>query len=205
MAGERAGGLRPSAAWPPRSCLARLVQSGIRRSLGDIPGRLGEYAAPTGDPGLFGPDSMAWKVHADLPGMLIGGFAALMLQMLHPLAMAGVAEHSRFREDPLGRLQRTGRFIAGTTFGPMALVDQLVELGYVVRRPEAKDRRQIALVVTPKGHRILETIWRDFDTTLTEILVDVPPADVAVTARTLRTIADQLRNRTGVPVGGHRP
>jgi uncharacterized protein (DUF2236 family) len=106
--------------------LARLIQSGLRRSLGDIPGDLDNYSRPAGDPGLFGPDAMAWRVHADLPGMLIGGFAALMLQMLHPLAMAGVAAHSRFREDPLGRLQRTGRFVAGTTFGPMPFVDQLV-------------------------------------------------------------------------------
>jgi uncharacterized protein (DUF2236 family) len=110
----------------PRPFVARLIQSGIRRSLGDIPGGLDEYAAPLGDPGLFGPDAMAWRVHADLPGMLIGGFAALMLQMLHPLAMAGVAAHSRFREDPLGRLQRTGRFVAGTTFGPMSFVDELI-------------------------------------------------------------------------------
>jgi uncharacterized protein (DUF2236 family) len=58
--------------------------------------------------------------------MLIGGFAALMFQSLHPLAMAGVAAHSRFREDPLGRLQRTARFVAGTTFGAMPFVDQLV-------------------------------------------------------------------------------
>ena len=117
---------RPSDAAPSRPLLARLIQSGIRRSLGDIPGELDEYSASPGDPGLLRPDSMAWRVHADLPGMLIGGFAALMLQMLHPLAMAGVAAHSRFREDPLGRLQRTGRFVAGTTFGPMPLVEQLI-------------------------------------------------------------------------------
>jgi uncharacterized protein (DUF2236 family) len=59
--------------------------------------------------------------------MLIGGFAALMFQTLHPLAMAGVAAHSRFREDPLGRLQRTARFVAGTTFGGMPFVEQLID------------------------------------------------------------------------------
>jgi uncharacterized protein (DUF2236 family) len=109
-----------------RSRLAVRIEGGIRRSLGDSPGAIVDYAGPVGDPGLVGPDSMAWKVHADLPGMLIGGFAALMFQTLHPLAMAGVAAHSRFREDPLGRLQRTARFVAGTTFGAMPFVEELI-------------------------------------------------------------------------------
>ena len=109
-----------------RSCLATKIAGGIRRSLGDSPGAIADYAGPIGDPGLVGPDSMAWQVHADLPGMLIGGFAALMFQTLHPLAMAGVAAHSRFREDPLGRLQRTARFVAGTTFGAMPFVEKLI-------------------------------------------------------------------------------
>ena len=55
--------------------------------------------------------------HNDLPTMLIGGFTALLLQSLHPLAMAGVAAHSSYREDPLGRLRRTAGFVAATTFG----------------------------------------------------------------------------------------
>ncbi len=63
---------------------------------------------------------MARLVHADLPSMLIGGVTALLLQMLHPLAMAGVAEHSGYREDPLGRLRRTAAFVAATTFGTTA-------------------------------------------------------------------------------------
>ncbi len=48
--------------------------------------------------------------------MLIGGIAALLLQMLHPLAMAGVAQHSNYRKDPLGRLERTAGFLGATTF-----------------------------------------------------------------------------------------
>lgn len=120
------GGGRADANGTNRSLFALLIESRIRAALGDIPGGLDAYESPPGDPGLFGPDSMAWKVHCDLPSMLIGGFCALMIQMLHPLAMAGVYAHSKFREDPLGRLQRTGRFIAGTTYGSMALVDELV-------------------------------------------------------------------------------
>ena len=68
------------------------------------------------DPGLFGPDSVTWRIHADR-SMLIGGVRALLLQVLHPLAMAGVAQHSTYRRDPLGRLARTGRFVAATTYG----------------------------------------------------------------------------------------
>jgi uncharacterized protein (DUF2236 family) len=68
------------------------------------------------EPGLFAADSATWKVHSDL-SMLIGGLRALLLQTLHPLAMAGVADHSDYRDDPWGRLRRTGHFVGVTTFG----------------------------------------------------------------------------------------
>jgi uncharacterized protein (DUF2236 family) len=79
--------------------------------------RLSLYDAPSGDPGLFGRDSMVWRVHADLPGMLMGGIAALMLQTLHPLAMAGVDQFSDYRRDPIARLNRTARFVSVTSYG----------------------------------------------------------------------------------------
>ncbi|MGZ8765641.1 MAG: oxygenase MpaB family protein [Acidimicrobiia bacterium] len=82
------------------------------------------------DPGLFGPDSVVWRVHADR-SMLVGGVRALFLQVMHPLAMAGVAQHSAYREDPLGRLARTGRFIAATTYGTTAEAEASIS---VVRR-----------------------------------------------------------------------
>ncbi len=56
-------------------------------------------------------------VHGDLPAMLVGGVAALFFEMLHPHSMAGVADHSRYREDALGRVGQTARFIAETTYG----------------------------------------------------------------------------------------
>ena len=68
------------------------------------------------DQAYLHPDSVVRRVHADLPPMLIGGLAALLLQMLHPLAMTGVDRHSSFREDPLGRLERTATFLGTTTF-----------------------------------------------------------------------------------------
>jgi uncharacterized protein (DUF2236 family) len=72
-----------------------------------------------GDPGLFGPDSVTWRVHGD-SSMLVGGLRALLLQMLHPLAMAGVADHSDYRRHPDQRLARTALFVATTTYGTTA-------------------------------------------------------------------------------------
>lgn len=79
-----------------------------------------DLSRPPGDPGLFGPGSVAWRVHADFSAMMIGGVSALLLQMLHPLALSGVWDHSDFRRDRLGRLRRTAQFIALTTFGSTA-------------------------------------------------------------------------------------
>ncbi|MDT5015430.1 MAG: hypothetical protein QOD39_1590 [Mycobacterium sp.] len=71
----------------------------------------------TPGPRWFGDDRPIRRVHADA-SMFVGGLRALLLQSLHPLAMAGVAEHSDYRGDPWGRLQRTSTFLAVTTFGP---------------------------------------------------------------------------------------
>ncbi len=84
------------------------------------------YDAPPGDPGWFGPGSVTWRIHSEFPGMLAGGLCALMLQLLHPRALAGVYDHSNFREDLVGRLRRTTSFVAGTTYAPVAEVEKLV-------------------------------------------------------------------------------
>ncbi len=60
-----------------------------------------------------------WRVHADT-AMFVGGIAALALQALHPLAMAGVTDHSDFARDPLGRLRRTASFVGATAYGTTA-------------------------------------------------------------------------------------
>lgn len=82
---------------------------------------------PRGDAGLFGPESMVWEVHADFTAMMVGGISALLLQMLHPLALAGVWDHSTFRQDMPGRLRRTSLFIAGTTYGGLHDAEQLID------------------------------------------------------------------------------
>lgn len=81
---------------------------------------------PPGDPGLFGPDAVCWRVHADFASMMAGGISALLLQALHPLALAGVWDHSTFRTDMRGRLGRTAQFIAGTTYGSCADAEKLI-------------------------------------------------------------------------------
>ena len=69
---------------------------------------------------LIAADSVAWRVHGDLATMMVGGIAALLLQMLNPAALAGVWDHSDFEADMLGRLRRTARFIAITTYADRA-------------------------------------------------------------------------------------
>jgi uncharacterized protein (DUF2236 family) len=103
-----------------------LLLSPIRTALDSSRFPQEQYTDPPGDPGFFGPSSVAWKVHAD-PLMLVGGVSALMLQTLHPLAMAGVAEHSDYRERPYGRLSRVASFVAATTYGSTEVATSVVE------------------------------------------------------------------------------
>ncbi|GAA4849717.1 oxygenase MpaB family protein [Saccharopolyspora rosea] len=70
----------------------------------------------TSDEGLFGPRTVTWQLHAD-PSMWVAGVCSLYLQALHPRAVAAVVQNSRFRQEPFGRLMRTGDFVATTTYG----------------------------------------------------------------------------------------
>jgi uncharacterized protein (DUF2236 family) len=79
------------------------------------------------DPGLFGPDSVTWRVHAH-PCALIGGLRALLVQTCHPLAMAGIAQHSTYQQDPLGRFRRTAQFVNATTYGTTAEAGDAIAL-----------------------------------------------------------------------------
>ena len=68
------------------------------------------------DFGLFGPGSIAWRLHKE-PGLLIGGLRALMVQALHPLAIAAVEQHSDYKNDVWGRFNRTSNYVMTTVFG----------------------------------------------------------------------------------------
>lgn len=77
----------------------------------------GERPVAASDDALFPRGSVIRRVHGDVTSMMVGGIAALLTQMLHPKALAGVWDHSDVAEDQLGRLRRTARFIALTTYG----------------------------------------------------------------------------------------
>ena len=95
-----------------------------------------------GDVGWFGPDHSIWAVHGSL-ATLVGGIRALLLQSAHPLALAGVEEHSDYRSDPLGRLQRTNQWLTSVTFGSS------VQAARAVDRVTAVHQRVIG--VAPDG------------------------------------------------------
>jgi uncharacterized protein (DUF2236 family) len=102
----------------------------IRKTIREMVGGGGPpiaFLTPKGDRGLFGPESIAWKVHADFISMMIGGISSLILQALHPQALAGVWDHSSFREDLKGRLGRTAFFIAATTYGSTEMAEQIIQ------------------------------------------------------------------------------
>ncbi|HEV8065245.1 MAG TPA: oxygenase MpaB family protein, partial [Acidimicrobiales bacterium] len=121
------------------------IDRSVHSALGERRTPLRVYSEPAGDPGWFGPDSITWQVHAQLGPMLIGGLSALFLQSLHPLVVQGVADHSNYREDPFGRLQRTADFIASTTYGSNAMataaVRQVRQIHGHIRGQTASGRR----------------------------------------------------------------
>jgi uncharacterized protein (DUF2236 family) len=106
--------------------LNELIRKTIREMVGGKSGPPVAFLTPKGDRGLFGPESIAWKVHADFISMMIGGISSLILQALHPQALAGVWDHSSFREDLKGRLGRTAFFIAATTYGSSEMANQMI-------------------------------------------------------------------------------
>lgn len=129
----------PAAGDPPRGLPGvSLLTARLRGRIGAAAGGLfshGDYPLARtldyrGDPGLFGPGSVTWPVVGDT-AVFVGGIRALLVQAAHPEVAAGVADHSRYRQDPLGRLTRTAAYVTATSFGAMPEVEQAVA---VVRR-----------------------------------------------------------------------
>lgn len=87
-----------------------------------------------GDPGLYGPGSSSWQVIGDVAAF-VGGIRALLMQAAHPEVVAGVFDHSRYREDPLGRLSRTSAYVTATTYGAMPEVEAAVGIVSGAHRP----------------------------------------------------------------------
>lgn len=133
--------LTPLGAVRPDRGLAHLlgwVRGRAMAAAGDLfshgPYPLAATMSYPGDPGLFGPDSMTWEVVADT-AVFVGGIRALMVQAAHPEVAAGVADHSRYREDPLGRLSRTAAYVTATSFGAGPEVDWAVSMVRRRHRP----------------------------------------------------------------------
>ena len=100
----------------------------------------------TPGPRWFTADDAIWRIHADT-SMFVGGIRALLLQSLHPVAMLGVSEHSGFRGDPWGRLHRTSRFLATTTYGTISDAERSIAIVRAIHRrvrgttPDGKEYR----------------------------------------------------------------
>lgn len=110
----------------PIEAAADLIAGGFRRLVSGDPEGQPEWVRQLeqgSDTGYFGPGSAAWAVHGSLP-TLVGGVRALLVQALHPAALAGVQEHSRYEEDALGRLAGTTQWLTVVTFGDTAQADR---------------------------------------------------------------------------------
>lgn len=105
--------------------IQRYVAKRFRRIIANSPDGVPPWldvVAAGDDAGLFLPSDAPWVVHGDL-ATLIGGIRALLMQALHPGTLAGVATHSRYETDPLGRLAGTTRWLTVTTFGSMQAIE----------------------------------------------------------------------------------
>lgn len=161
----------------------------------------------------FVDDAVIRRVHAD-SAMFVGGLRALLLQSLHPLAMAGVADHSDYRADPWGRLQRTAYFLAATTFGSAEQSEEAVERVRTVHehvvgvapdgRPyRADDPHLLRWVHLAEVDSFLAAYTRYGGESISAVESDEYVAQMAVIARALgvpappesvRSLADQLRS-----------
>lgn len=106
--------------------LRERIAGGFRRIVSGDPTGTPDWVrqlAHGSDVGYFGPGSAPWAVHGGLP-TLVGGVRALLMQALHPAALAGVQQHSRYEQDALGRLAGTTQWLTVVTFGDRAAADR---------------------------------------------------------------------------------
>jgi uncharacterized protein (DUF2236 family) len=178
--------------------LAEPVRADLRRSVRRSLGVPADPPPRAADPGraFLPPGGVARRVHGDLPAMVIGGLAALLLQTLHPLAMAGVAEHSRYQDDPIGRLRRTASFVGTTSFGTVDEANAAIENVRKVhrrvhgrspdgRRYSANDPELLTWVHVAEMHSFLAAARRYGPRPLSQGDCDRYFAETAVVARSL--------------------
>jgi uncharacterized protein (DUF2236 family) len=109
----------------------------------DVPGYALDFSQPPGAPALFKPDSLAWRVMKNPVSLIIGGIAAVILELAEPRVRTGVWEHTTFRTDPVGRIKRTGLAAMVTIYAPAEKARGMI--AGVVRAHERVDGR------TPAG------------------------------------------------------
>jgi uncharacterized protein (DUF2236 family) len=125
------------------------VASGFRRMVSGDPTGAPDWVqqlAHGADEGYFGPASAPWAVHGSLP-TLVGGIRALLMQALHPGALAGVTQHSRYEQDALGRLAGTTQWLTVVTFGDTAAADR------ECARVRGMHRKVVGTYATEQGAR----------------------------------------------------
>ena len=108
----------------PTTELRRTLVKQVREKFNDQ--SKGERPVPASDNALYRRGDVVWRVHGDVTSMMVGGVAALLTQMLHPAALGGVWDHSNVANDMAGRLRRTARFIAVTTYGERSAAEQAI-------------------------------------------------------------------------------
>lgn len=175
------------------------------------------------DDGLFGPRSIVWRVNRDRTFPL-AGMRSLMIQALHPLAMAGVAQHSNWRKDPFGRLAATSGYLLTTTYGDTA--SALAAAAWVRkihthvkgidtetgRAYSAEDPDLLLWVHAGMVDSIITVVQRygrpldegDADRYVAEMvrfaeIVGVPPEQVPSTVRSLRDYIESVALRQATP------
>jgi uncharacterized protein (DUF2236 family) len=105
-----------------RSIAAEIEAAGGRHDEPEI------YGGDAGDPGLAGgPDSLSWEIHGDLASVVAAGTSAILMEVLHPSVMAGVAAYSSYRSDPLRRARNTLGYVLRTTFGSTPAATRVIE------------------------------------------------------------------------------
>ena len=139
--------------------------------------------------GWFGPDSAAWKIHTDA-ATFIGGIESLLVQTLHPPTMAGVADHSDYKSDPFGRLNRTAQFVGTTIFGSTEDAQRSVDIVRSIHdriegtTPDgtpyrANDSRNLLWVHLTEVDGFLRSVQRFGHTTLSDADADRYVAEMA--------------------------
>jgi uncharacterized protein (DUF2236 family) len=108
------------------------------------------------DWGLFGPDSISWRIHSS-PVLLVGGLRALIIQSLNPLAMAGIDQHSDYLRRPLSRLRRTAEYVATVVYGDTPTAERA---GAMVRKIHSRVRGIDPITGSPFSAEDTETkLW----------------------------------------------